>query len=81
MAPVQLRRRTSLTARRRRLRSPARALDQDASLLDIVDHVLTKGVVVSGDVVLALADVDLIYLRLSALLCAADRLAPRKRRR
>jgi hypothetical protein len=40
-----------------------------------VDHVLTKGVVVSGDIVLALADVDLVYLRLSALLCAADRLA------
>jgi hypothetical protein len=45
-----------------------------------VDHVLTKGVVVSGDVVLALADVDLVYLRLSALLCAADRLTPRKGR-
>jgi hypothetical protein len=40
----------------------------------VLDHVLTKGVVVSGDVVLALADVDLVYLRLSALLCAADRL-------
>ncbi|HEY7141993.1 MAG TPA: gas vesicle protein [Methylomirabilota bacterium] len=53
----------------------------DASLLDVVDHVLTKGVVVSGDIVLALADVDLVYLRLSALLCAVDRLTPRKRRR
>jgi hypothetical protein len=32
-------------------------------------------------VVLALADVDLVYLRLSALLCAADRLLqPRGRR-
>jgi hypothetical protein len=58
-----------------------RVTDEDASLLDIVDHVLTKGVVVSGDVVLALADVDLVYLRLSALLCAADRLLPRKGRK
>jgi hypothetical protein len=84
MAPVQLRRRTPLTARkraRRRGRARARAADADASLLDVVDHVLTKGVVVSGDVVLALADVDLVYLRLSALLCAADRLVPRKGRR
>ena len=82
MAPVQLRRRASLTARRRRsLRPRVRATDPDASLLDIVDHVLTKGVVVSGDVVLALADVDLVYLRLSALLCAADRLLPRKGRK
>ena len=81
MAPVQLRRRTPLTGRRRARRSRARAPDSDASLLDIVDHVLTKGVVVSGDVVLALADVNLVYLRLSVLLCAADRLTPRQGRK
>lgn len=47
----------------------------DASLLDVVDNLLTKGVVLSGDVVLGLAGVDLIYVRLSLLLCAADRIA------
>lgn len=46
----------------------------DASLLDIVDHVLTKGVVVTGDLLIGVADVDLVYLRLSAVLCAADRI-------
>ena len=81
MASVQLRRRASLTVRRRARRSRARPDEVDASLLDIVDHVLTKGVVVTGDIVLALADVDLVYLRLSALLCAADRLVARKGRR
>jgi hypothetical protein len=50
--------------------------DTDASLLDIVDNVLNKGVVLSGDVTLALAQVDLIYARLSLLLCAADRVLP-----
>lgn len=45
----------------------------DESLLDIVDHVLTKGVVLTGDLVLGVADIDLVYLRLSAVLCAADR--------
>lgn len=50
----------------------------DASLLDIVDHVLTKGIVLTGDVVLGVADVELIYLRLSALLCAFDRIAERQ---
>jgi hypothetical protein len=45
----------------------------DTSLLDVVDNLLNKGVVLQGDVVLALADVDLVYLRLSVLLCAADR--------
>ncbi len=55
----------------------ARVLETpDASLLDLVDNVLNKGVVVSGEVVLAIADVDLVYLRLSVLLCAADRVMP-----
>ena len=46
----------------------------DASLLDVVDNLLNKGVVLSGDVVLGLAGVDLVYARLSVLLCAADRI-------
>jgi Gas vesicle protein len=50
--------------------------EADASLLDLVDHVLNKGVVVTGDVMLGLAGVDLVYLRLSVLLCAADRILP-----
>jgi hypothetical protein len=54
----------------------------EASLLDLVDHVLTRGVVIDGDVVLGLADIDLVYLRLSAILTAADRvLGPSQRRR
>jgi gas vesicle protein GvpA/GvpJ/GvpM family len=54
-----------------------RILESDeTSLLDVVDNALTKGVVLSGDLTLALADVDLIYVRLSLLLCAADRVLP-----
>jgi hypothetical protein len=48
----------------------------DASLLEIIDHVLNKGVMIQGEVVLGVAGVDLVYLRLNALLCAADRLLP-----
>jgi hypothetical protein len=48
----------------------------DASLLDVVDNALNKGVVLSGDLTLALAQVDLVYARLSLLLCAADRVLP-----
>lgn len=48
----------------------------DGSLLDVVDNVLTKGVVLSGDLTIALAQVDLIYARISVLLCAADRVLP-----
>jgi hypothetical protein len=53
----------------------------DASVLDVLDRVLTKGVVATGDVTMGVAGVDLIYLRLSALLCATDRVMPSPRRR
>ena len=48
----------------------------DSSLLEIIDHVLNKGVMVHGEVILGVAGVDLIYLRVSALLCASDKLLP-----
>jgi hypothetical protein len=48
----------------------------DQSLLDLVDSLLDKGVVLDGEIVLGLADVDLVYLRLSVLLAAADRVLP-----
>jgi hypothetical protein len=48
----------------------------DTSLLDLLDHVLNKGVLASGDVTMGVAGIDLIYLRLSAILCAADRVLP-----
>jgi hypothetical protein len=47
--------------------------DSDSSLLDVLDNLLNQGVVLDADIVLALAGVDLVYVRLSALLCAADR--------
>lgn len=62
-------------------------LPSDSTLLDVIDELLNKGVMANGDVTLGVAGIDLIYLRLSALLCAADRIlpldastAPRKRR-
>jgi hypothetical protein len=50
--------------------------DRESSLLDVLDHVLNKGVMATGDLTLGVAGIDLIYVRLSALLCAADRVLP-----
>ena len=50
-------------------------------MLDVIDNLLGKGVVINADVILALANVDLVYIRLSALLCAADRVLPGASRR
>jgi hypothetical protein len=63
-----------MPATRRRRRQSALLADADASLLDLVDHVLNKGIVLEGDLLLGVADIDLIYLRVRALLCAADRM-------
>jgi hypothetical protein len=48
--------------------------DADATLLDLVDNILTKGVVIDAEIVLGLAGVDLVYVRLSALVSAVDKL-------
>jgi gas vesicle protein GvpA/GvpJ/GvpM family len=47
-----------------------------SSVLDVIDELLNKGVMANGDVTLGVAGIDLIYVRLSALLCAADRVLP-----
>ncbi len=51
----------------------------DASLLDLVDNLLARGAVLNAEAVLSVAGVDLVYLRLTALLCAADRVLPHAR--
>ena len=51
----------------------ARAHDRQSSLLDALDNVLNRGAVINGDIVLGVADVDLIYLKLSVLLAALDK--------
>ena len=58
--------------------TPAAAVlgSDEVTLLDVLDEVLNKGVVLNGDLVLGVAGVDLVYVNLSSLLCAVDRVAP-----
>jgi hypothetical protein len=65
-----------MTARPRNTIASRVLVDDEPSLLDVVDNVLSKGVVLTGDLVIGLAHVDLVYARLSLLLCAADRILP-----
>lgn len=44
----------------------------DHSLVDLVNHVLDKGVVITGDITLSVAGVDLVYLGLSAVLTSVS---------
>lgn len=50
-------------------------IEIESSLLDVVDNVLNKGMVLNGDVILGVANVDLIYVKLSVLLAAMDKVA------
>lgn len=45
---------------------------QSISLCEALDRVLHKGVALRGDIVLSVADVDLVYLGLQLLLCSTD---------
>ena len=56
--------------------SPLLFDSEESSLLDLVDNLLNRGVVLDAELVLGLAGVDLVYVHLSALLCAADRVLP-----
>ena len=41
--------------------------EQDVALIDLVDRLLGGGVVLAGDITLSVADVDLVYVALRAL--------------
>jgi hypothetical protein len=58
--------------------SEEQALKQQVTLLDLVDRVLNKGVVVSGDITLSVANVDLVYVGLRVLLSSVATLEERR---
>ena len=41
--------------------------EQDVALVDLLDRLLGGGVVIAGDITLSVADVDLVYVGLRAL--------------
>jgi hypothetical protein len=48
------------------------SLEERVTLLELLDRVLEKGVVLSGDITLSVADVDLVYVGLRVLLSSAE---------
>jgi gas vesicle structural protein len=45
---------------------------QDVSVVDLLDRLLDKGVVLAGDITISVADVPLVYLGLRVLLSSAE---------
>jgi gas vesicle structural protein len=52
------------------LERPAHA--REISLVDLIDRLLDGGVVIHGDITLAVADVDLLYVGLRALVASVN---------
>lgn len=50
------------------------ANSKEVTLLDIVEKLLDKGVVISGDLILSCADIDLVYLNLKVVLTSVQTL-------
>jgi hypothetical protein len=42
-------------------------VERDVALIDLIDRLLGGGVVIAGDITLSVADVDLVYVGLRAL--------------
>jgi hypothetical protein len=59
---------------------PSRAGGGQIALVDLLDRLLGTGVVLAGDVVISLAGVDLVQVRLHALISSvrAEMAAPRR---
>ena len=53
---------------------PARAPAERIALVDLLDRLLAGGVVVSGEITLSVADVDLVTISLRALLASVGSL-------
>ena len=48
------------------------AVQREAALVDLLDRLLGGGVVIHGDLTLAVADVDLVYVGLRAVLASVE---------
>jgi hypothetical protein len=46
--------------------------NREVALVDLLDHLVAGGVVLTGDLTLAIADVDLVRISLRALIASID---------
>ena len=56
--------------------APPRLEARQVALVDLLDRLLAKGVVVAGEVTLSIADVDLVHVSLRALITSVRAITP-----
>jgi len=52
--------------------------NKEITILEVLDRVLTKGVVITGDIVISVADIDLVYVGLRLLLSSVETMEKNK---
>ena len=46
--------------------------ETDVSMLETLDHVLNRGLVIAGEITISVADIDLIFLGLNVLVSSVE---------
>ena len=46
--------------------------DADLSLLETLDHVLNRGLVIAGEITISVADIDLVFVGLNVLVSSVE---------
>ncbi|HEX7334636.1 MAG TPA: gas vesicle protein [Pyrinomonadaceae bacterium] len=46
--------------------------NSDVSLLETLDHVLNRGLVIAGEITISVADIDLIFLGLNVMVSSVE---------
>jgi gas vesicle structural protein len=54
--------------------------ERDLSLLETLDHLLDRGVVIAGEATISIAGIDLVYLGLNVVLANVDTLTRQRDR-
>lgn len=54
--------------------------NEDITLLELLDRLLNKGIVITGDLILSIANVDLIYISLKLLISSVEALRQRNQK-
>ena len=54
--------------------------EREIVLVDLLDRILYKGVILWGDITISVADVDLVYLGLKVMLASVDKVEEMRKR-
>jgi Gas vesicle protein len=46
--------------------------ESDLSLLETLDHVLNRGIVITGEITISVADIDLVFIGLNVLVSSVE---------